>query len=435
LIFSSLNLLPPPAVADEGIWIIKSPMPTARFASCSGVLGGEMYVVGGMGGVYGNTFSVNATEAYDPDSDTWSTKAILPTSRWGLACGVFNGKLYAVGGMNESGTLDVVEVYDPIADAWDIGTPLPVGRAYSGAAVIDGKVYVLGGSLDGGSTATGEVVVYDPVAEIWSYGPSLGIGKQAMGVATYGGEVYLFGSYRGAANAERYDPLGTPQALSPLPYGVTAPGAATVGGFIYIAGGSPAEGYRVVGLVYTYDIASDMYMTASPMAVPASHPAVSVLGDKMYAIGGFSGQVALDATQEFTPPQSENLAPTCSITNLDNEQTVQGLVQIEGLAADQDGQVVRIDVDIDGFGWNEATGTTSWNYSWDTTDAKPGYHTVHARAYDGQEYSTHYWIVVEIPQPETVAEDELLIYALLGVVIFLILMVLGLFLARQRSRR
>jgi len=301
--------------------------------------------------------------------------------------------------------------------------------------VIDGKAYVLGGSLDGGSGSTDEVVVYDPVADSWSYGPSLGVGRQVMSLATHSGEVYLFGGWRGRADVEKYDPSGTPQTLSPLPYGVSASGAAAIGGSIYIAGGSPAEEYNVVGLVYTYDIASDRYMMASPMTVSASHPVVNVLGDKMYAIGGFSGQEALAVNQEFTPPQPENLAPTCSITNLEDEQTVQGLIQIEGLAADQDGEVVSVEVDIDGFGWNTATGTTSWNYSWDTTDAKPGYHTIHARAYDGQEYSTHYWIVVEIPQPETVAEDGLLFYALLGVVIFLILMVLGLFLARPRSRR
>ena len=66
----------------------------ARLYLGVGVVNGILYAVGG-----GNGNSVFATvEAYDPVSNTWTTRASMPTGRSGLGVGVVNGVLYAVGG-------------------------------------------------------------------------------------------------------------------------------------------------------------------------------------------------------------------------------------------------------------------------------------------------------------------------------------------------
>ncbi|MFQ5911376.1 MAG: Ig-like domain-containing protein [Thermoplasmata archaeon] len=413
-------------------------MPTARFDASATVLDEKIYLMGGMGGDYGNHFKVDANEVYEPATDTWSIKTPLPTPRWGLVGAALGGKVYAIAGANDTGILDVVEVYDPLTDSWETGAPLPAGGVWAGVAVLSGKIYVLGGSLDGSSVSSDEVVVFDPGSDSWSYAAPLLSPRQSMSVGTLNGKIYLFGGWLGRSDVEEYDPLGgTSSPMNPLPYGVAGSGAGTIGGRIYIAGGVAESEYDAVGLVYEFDVASNTYQMASPMIASRGYISVGAINDKMYAIGGSYASEAMSDNQEFTPPQPENSPPTCTITNLDNEQTVEGVVQVQGTATDPDGdgQIVRVEVDIDGFGWELATGTTSWDYSWDTTTAKPGYHTIHARAYDGQEYSNHYWIVVEIPQPKTVAEDDLLFFALLGAVIFLVLMVVGMFLARPRSGR
>ena len=72
-------------------------MPTARAGLAVGVVDGVLYAVGGFradGGV------LNTVEAYDRRTNTWTTKAPMPTARWGLAVGVVNDVLYAVGGIN-----------------------------------------------------------------------------------------------------------------------------------------------------------------------------------------------------------------------------------------------------------------------------------------------------------------------------------------------
>ena len=56
--------------------------------------------------------NVNATA-----EDSWTTKASMPTARAQLGVAVVNGKIYAIGGENNSATgpnvLNINEAYDP----------------------------------------------------------------------------------------------------------------------------------------------------------------------------------------------------------------------------------------------------------------------------------------------------------------------------------
>ena len=59
------------------------------------------------------------TEAYDPQSNTWTSKAPLPAPRKGFAVGVINGILYLAGGSNESGLVATTYSYDMIVALLD----------------------------------------------------------------------------------------------------------------------------------------------------------------------------------------------------------------------------------------------------------------------------------------------------------------------------
>ncbi|RLF63433.1 MAG: hypothetical protein DRN31_02425, partial [Thermoplasmata archaeon] len=80
--------------------------------------------------------------------------------------------------------------------------------------------------------------------------------------------------------------------------------------------------------------------------------------------------------------------PTVSITSPANGTTASGTISIAGTASDTDGTVQSVQFKIDSGAWIEATGTTSWNYSWNTTAVANGSHTIYARAYDGTDYSS-----------------------------------------------
>jgi N-acetylneuraminic acid mutarotase len=76
-------------------------------------------------------------EAYDPVTNTWSTKASMPTARNGLRAEVLDGKLYAVGGHDGVSSLNVVEIYDPATNTWSTGDSMPTARYIFASGVIN----------------------------------------------------------------------------------------------------------------------------------------------------------------------------------------------------------------------------------------------------------------------------------------------------------
>ena len=94
-----------------GSWTTKAPMPTARWGLAAGVVNGILYAVGGDPN-FGPL--LNTVEAYDTETDTWTAKSSMPTARSNLATRVVNGVLYAVGGENiDNMFLNTVEAFNP----------------------------------------------------------------------------------------------------------------------------------------------------------------------------------------------------------------------------------------------------------------------------------------------------------------------------------
>jgi len=92
-------------------WTAKAAMPTARSSLAAAAPGnGKLYAVGG----YNDSSRLATNEEYDPATNTWTAKAPMPTARSGLAAAApGNGKLYAVGGYDGSSRLATNEEYDP----------------------------------------------------------------------------------------------------------------------------------------------------------------------------------------------------------------------------------------------------------------------------------------------------------------------------------
>src|ERR1700738_2686760 len=55
----------------------------------------------------------------------WTTKTSMPTARQRLAAGFVNATLYAVGGIDADVALNTVEAYDPATDTWTTKAPMP----------------------------------------------------------------------------------------------------------------------------------------------------------------------------------------------------------------------------------------------------------------------------------------------------------------------
>lgn len=94
--------------------------------------------------------SLASVEMYDPETDSWSDRAPLPTPRqaMGAALGA-DGRIYVVGGARSYSNptpMGVVEIYDPVADSWSEGPPLShPRRGHQVVATPEGRIYAIGG--------------------------------------------------------------------------------------------------------------------------------------------------------------------------------------------------------------------------------------------------------------------------------------------------
>ena len=140
------------------------PMPTPRrFFSLSEV-NGVLYAIGG-GGPLGRDLTTN--EAYDVAKDTWTPKAPMPYSRWGLArenAALPDGRIVVSHGLQKlarDNFFATVSVYDTVKDAWRIFPPADHVRDGHNCAVIDGKYYAVGGRDGSGAVAYNEQFVLE----------------------------------------------------------------------------------------------------------------------------------------------------------------------------------------------------------------------------------------------------------------------------------
>ena len=79
---------------EPNTWVAKAPMPTARSNLALAAAGnGKLYAVGGFSG--GDNEDPNSAVAeYDPATDAWTTRALMPTPRSNLGLAAArNGKL------------------------------------------------------------------------------------------------------------------------------------------------------------------------------------------------------------------------------------------------------------------------------------------------------------------------------------------------------
>jgi len=176
-------------------WTFKASMPTPRAGFATAVYQNKIYCIGGSG-------YTGVNEVYDPATDTWETKTPMPTARTGLHANVASGKVYLIGGyvLDNNSSLgfsvsDLNDVYDPATDSWTTKASMPTAASIYASAVVDNEIYVIGG--DGAGKLN---QIYDPEKDTWSQGtPLTSSTASAAAGATTGvnapKRIYVLGQY------------------------------------------------------------------------------------------------------------------------------------------------------------------------------------------------------------------------------------------------
>ena len=173
---------------------------------------------------------------------------------------------------------------------------MPTRRTLFVTGVVNGKIYVIGGESSLGASARATVEEYDPATDTWSQKADMPTPRTRSAASVVDGKIYVFGGGRGGGSSypvmstvEAYDPAtDTWTRKADMPSAKELLTTSVVGGKIYAIGGQ--QEYAAVRDVFStvdmYDPATDTWMRRADAPLPRKVHSASVLNDIIYVFGG-----------------------------------------------------------------------------------------------------------------------------------------------------
>ena len=178
-------------------WKSEPDLPTPRAAVFAALVDGTVHAAGGLA-ADGNTDAREHLVWDAAGSGTaWSAAEPLANPRNHGGGAAARGLFFAVSGRHgwdEVGGDDpALDAFDPATDSWTSRAPMPVPRSEIGAATVtmsDGRLLIVGGSIPG-KQPSADVLVYDPSQDRWSTLPSLPLPLKGVVAARIGAKVIV----------------------------------------------------------------------------------------------------------------------------------------------------------------------------------------------------------------------------------------------------
>ena len=199
-------------------------MPTPSLNVQANVVNGKIYLIGG---------NPNGTlnQVYDPASNTWFTKASVPTAVTSYASAVVDNKIYVI-------TTNLTQIYDPESNSWSHGTAAPLPAILGTASATTGvnapkRIYVFGADADLPfwqlTTRSFTAQSYDPKTDTWTVCSSVPTDRFSASTAVVDDLLYVIGGYslefpndKFTLNAE-YEFKAVNEQYTPFGYGTVTP--------------------------------------------------------------------------------------------------------------------------------------------------------------------------------------------------------------------
>jgi N-acetylneuraminic acid mutarotase len=197
---------------DTDTWKAIAPLPTKRGGGTAIAYNGKIYVIGGATILPGapdpairfdgkpRDMCVGVNEEYDPATNSWRSRAPMPTARNHFLGAEVNGKIYAIGGrlgstfITRSSNTDVTEEYDVAQDLWTTRAQMPTARSGVAGGVYKGKIYVGGGEFQNDKimAAFRAFEAYDPATNTWDQSlPRMRIPRHGFAGAVIGDQLHV----------------------------------------------------------------------------------------------------------------------------------------------------------------------------------------------------------------------------------------------------
>lgn len=245
---------------------------------------------------------------------SWVNKTSMTVARQQFGTAVLNGQLYVLGGVVSGlGTvLDVVERYNPLTDTWATVQSMPHSRYRFYSAAVDGKIYVFGGSGSGVVVST-TVDVYNPLTDTWeTLVKPMPSARGELSGAVVNGKVYLIGG-QPTLTIDEYDPINDSWVTkSALGTGRQSFTVSVSGNDIYIIGGWSDNLGTVLGGVDQYSLLNDVITEVTTMPVAVQGATSSSKDEMIYVFGGSTSgsNNAIADSYQYNPSTSSWLKGT-----------------------------------------------------------------------------------------------------------------------------
>lgn len=253
-------------------WYFGPPLNYARYGLDAIEHQGRVYAIGGWNG--GGRLEVLKNGA-------WGELSPLPESQEGLAAARVGNEIYTFG---DYGGSTICQIYSIDNDSWSPGPAIPERLYWSTAEAVGSRICLIGGWQPGGGGELDTLQILDTTTGLWSQGASLPHDEKLLASAVYDGEIFVFGSgfyYRYDVANNSWHPI----AAAPSGHGHAAE-AVTVGDKIYLIGGNAGYIYEAYTSVEVYDPVADTWAVGPDLNVGRYQFGAVLSQGSIYAVGG-----------------------------------------------------------------------------------------------------------------------------------------------------
>ncbi len=291
-----------PAI-ESGVLPWQLAAPLSREVAVPGAAAGSISVLGGL--TAGNATTGNVVNLAVP-AGTQTPAGALATAAHDAGATTLGSRVLVFGGgaLNSFTTVQAYPLTAVGASATGVVVgQLPQPRSDDDAVTIGHTAYVVGGY--DGTVADPEVLSTTDGSSFHVVG-SLPVPVRYPAVAALGRMIYVFGGQQigGAAapvNAvQRIDTAsGKIQVVGHLPQALFGASAVTLGGVVYVAGGT--TGASDSGVIYAFDPAKGRVLVAGHLVTPLANAAVATVAGTAWLVGGEGGTTPTTTVQMMKP--------------------------------------------------------------------------------------------------------------------------------------
>ena len=281
---------------NQSEWVYQTPLAEQRKNTSAVTVNGKIYVLGGEN----ETGALKSFVVYDTGKKTWESLPEYPGTEAGICKTTmisYNNAIYVIGGQTGTGAnamaLKSVYVFHTESKQWQKKADLVEGRTNLATAVCDNKVYAF--SKAG---ATDKVDVYDLKNDTWETAVMPGT-STILGAASVDNRVFVLKEEGESMYWMEYLPEDNAfeDAGTVCPY-TTSDNFATpvvISGKIYMIKTGETKN------VLVYDAYSDEWSEVSAMNLTKKESALSACGNDLYSIGGeMTGFGVLDVVEQYS---------------------------------------------------------------------------------------------------------------------------------------